>query len=559
MIARRPGAWQDLAGALLLGALLCAVWAMRDWTALSALHLPDTDDAVRLQQIRDWLAGQRFDDLAQHRLGAPPGLEMHWSRLPDLVPGAIVAMLTGAVGRHDADLVAVIAWPALLFAVALWLVARIARQVGATPGIALVLAALAYPATTVFLPGRIDHHGLQMVLVLALAHRLLATATLASGAAAGLAVATSLAIGLETAPLLAAAGGVLVIECVGGGERARMLGFGAALIVALLVGGVLLRTSGWDYPACDGFDRQLWRAATIAALAPLMLGLIGDRVHGRRRIVMAVSVCGVALAVALIASPACLEPYGAVDPLLARAWLSRVGEAQPLFGAPAGEAIGYAGLMCAGIAAGAVLAWRTRARGWAVLLALQVAALAVTLIQLRGAYAGALLAIPALATTVAVARRRGTLPLVAAWVASAGIVYPLLGKALAPRAAGGGAAGAACDRQAMLARLATLPSGRLLASIDLGAYALAETPHRVIAAPYHRNTAGNRALLAVLQAPLPVAARTIREWQVDYLALCPADLGKGADTLGAAIDVGGTPAWLVPVAGAPNLYRVRRP
>ena len=194
-----------------------------------------------------------------------------------------------------------------------------------------------------------------------------------------------------------------------------------------------------------------------------------------------------------------------------------------------------------------------------MLLAFQLAALAVTLVQLRAAYAGALLAAPALAAGIAAARQRGTPALIAAWVASAGIVYPMLGDRLASRPAGGGPAAAPCDRQAMLARLKALPAARLLASIDLGAYALAGTPHRVIAAPYHRNTAGNLALLAVAQAPLPAAERTLRAWQVDYLALCPADLGRGAGTLGATIRSGRAPAWLVPVSGAPHLYRVLRP
>ncbi|HWU96364.1 MAG TPA: hypothetical protein VN029_12260, partial [Sphingomonas sp.] len=66
--------------------VLSLAWTLRDWHDLAALRLPDTDDVVRLQQIRDWLAGQHFADLAQHRLGAAPGLEMHWSRLADLVP-----------------------------------------------------------------------------------------------------------------------------------------------------------------------------------------------------------------------------------------------------------------------------------------------------------------------------------------------------------------------------------------------------------------------------------------------------------------------------------------
>ena len=91
MDSARPRIWRDAALASAIALLLSAVWAIRDWTALSALHLPDTDDVVRLQQIRDWLGGQAFGDLAQHRLGLG-GVEMHWSRLPDLAPAAIIAL-----------------------------------------------------------------------------------------------------------------------------------------------------------------------------------------------------------------------------------------------------------------------------------------------------------------------------------------------------------------------------------------------------------------------------------------------------------------------------------
>jgi len=128
--------------AAVIALLLCVVWTMRDWAALSALHLPDTDDVVRLQQIRDWLGGQAFGDLAQHRLG-PGGLEMHWSRLPDLVPAAIIALLTPLTGPQGAELTAVIVWPALLFAAALALIGSIARALGTSGPTAIVVAALA--------------------------------------------------------------------------------------------------------------------------------------------------------------------------------------------------------------------------------------------------------------------------------------------------------------------------------------------------------------------------------------------------------------------------------
>jgi hypothetical protein len=558
MTARRPGLI-DPACALLLAVLLCAAWSVQGWPALAAFRLPDTDDVVRLQQIRDWLGGQAFGDLAQHRLGPAPGLEMHWSRLPDLVPALVIRLGAPLFGRHAAELAAVIAWPALLLAATLWLVARIARRAGAPAPVAMLVAALAFPASTLFAPGRIDHHGLQMVLALLLVERLLAPATRFTGAIAGLAVAASLAIGLETAPLLATGSAVLLLDWIAAreGAEARLLGFGAALVAALLLAGALLRTRGWDYPACDGFDRQLWQAASIMALVPLALALTSDWLETpRARLLAALALGGVAFGVALVRSPACLHPYGAVDPLLARAWLGGVGEAQPLLAAGPADAIGYAGLMLAGIAAAAVPAWRTRHRAWTVLLAFQVTALFVTFAQLRGAYAGALLAAPALAAMIGAARGRGTLPLLGAWIVSAGILYPLLGKAI-PQPVGVSAAAPPCDRAAALGRLDALPPGVLLTSIDLGAYALAATPHRILAAPYHRNTAGNRALLAVLQGSPAQAEATVRRQGINYLAFCPADLVGGG--FGGQLGQGHVPRWLAPLpAEGMRLYRVVR-
>src|SRR3569623_2707823 len=115
--------WKDLRTAVAISFALTLVWALRSWADLSALRLPDPDDMMRLQQIRDWLGGQRFADLTQYRLGYA-GTPMHWSRLPDLVPAAIIWSLEGPFGRHTAELAAVILWPASLFACAIALSGR---------------------------------------------------------------------------------------------------------------------------------------------------------------------------------------------------------------------------------------------------------------------------------------------------------------------------------------------------------------------------------------------------------------------------------------------------
>lgn len=562
----------DALVAILLACVLAAAWAFRDWHQLSALRLPDTDDAMRLQQIRDWLGGQRFNDLSQYRLGEAPGLAMHWSRLPDLVPGAIIALLTPWLGAHQAELVAVLTWPTLLFAAALFQVARIARAIGgrAVARTAAVVAAIAYPATTIFLPGRIDHHGLQVVLLLLVVRTLTSPPALGLGLTAGLAAAASLVTGMETAPLLAAAGLAMAGEWLFARHAAddRMMGFGIALGAGLLGASILFKTSQWGYPACDGFTATAWRGAVIAAFAPMLMALAArDFIRPAMRAMLALLVAGVIGAGVIAVAPQCLRPYAMVDPMLARLWLGKVGEAQSLFSAPLGVAIGYAGVMVAGIVATAWRLYVTRDYRWGALLIVQLAALGVTCFQLRGAYAGAILAAPALAAVIAAARRRGTAWLAAAWLASAGMLYPLAADALTPRQPVRAAAPSTgnCTSPEALAALAKLPPGRLLAPLDLGAYALAATRLDVVGAPYHRNNAGNLAVYHFFLGTSEDAAGVARRWQLGYVALCPDSFSElGNDAAGGRqmvnqLRAGRHPAWLDPVEAAPAglaLYRV---
>src|SRR5207248_897810 len=49
----------------------------------TAATLLDTDDAMRLAQLRGWLGGQGWFDLHQARIQPPEGYDTHWSRLID--------------------------------------------------------------------------------------------------------------------------------------------------------------------------------------------------------------------------------------------------------------------------------------------------------------------------------------------------------------------------------------------------------------------------------------------------------------------------------------------
>jgi hypothetical protein len=83
-----------------------------------------TDDAMRLVQIRDLLAGQGWFDLTQHRLDPPAGVAMHWSRLIDLPIAALIRAGELAMPRALAETVATIVWPVGLLLVFLAGLAR---------------------------------------------------------------------------------------------------------------------------------------------------------------------------------------------------------------------------------------------------------------------------------------------------------------------------------------------------------------------------------------------------------------------------------------------------
>ncbi|HLW92521.1 MAG TPA: hypothetical protein VKS78_14645, partial [Roseiarcus sp.] len=53
-------------------------------TVWSAGDFANTDDAMRMVEVRDWLAGQAWFDLHQYRLDPPGGVFMHWTRVLDV-------------------------------------------------------------------------------------------------------------------------------------------------------------------------------------------------------------------------------------------------------------------------------------------------------------------------------------------------------------------------------------------------------------------------------------------------------------------------------------------
>lgn len=573
--------WPVALLALGLVLLLSAAWTIKEWAALRHLRLPDNDDMMRLAEIRDWIGGQAFNDLMQHRLGPPGGASMHWSRLADAVPAAMILALTPLVGTHGAEVAMVIAWPALLFFCYLLLAARIADGLhgpGARP-IAVILAALAFPTISLFIPGRIDHHALQIVLMLALVDALLRAPSRATGAAMGLVVAASLAIGLESAPELVAVMAALGWLWLTGDARedGRALGFGIALAGATGLMLAFMHPTVWPREWCDGFTPASTSATLALAAGWGVLGLAGPRLRGvRPRLAIAALIgCGVAWSVSRTSMVCLAGPYDALTPFLKRVWMNNVSEARGLFVGQdtLGTIVAYGTLSLIGSALAVVQAigggWRARgAVAFAIVLAISAVA---AILQIRVTYILAGLA--AIPFAIAIAATRGApdrmLHRLLLWLLGAGVTYLAVSKQMdavfAQPVIAARTNVSRCTTAEPFLAIARQPRGLVVAPIDLGSYLIGMTPHRVWAASYHRNNRGNMASYRFFLAAPDRAGTVARRAGVDYVALCP-DVMQETElapyrpgSLVEALQAGRVPAWLepIPLPGSMLFFRVR--
>jgi hypothetical protein len=90
--------WRPLVLLFWLGTaiyLIWNAWGFPNAHGIQGFGLGDTDDNLRMMQVRAWLlGGQDWYDLRQYRLNPPDGLNVHWSRLVDL-PIAFIYVALG--------------------------------------------------------------------------------------------------------------------------------------------------------------------------------------------------------------------------------------------------------------------------------------------------------------------------------------------------------------------------------------------------------------------------------------------------------------------------------
>ncbi len=153
---------------LALAGLFVFFWATPAGIAdAMRLALQDSDDALRLMSVRDFLAGQSWFDMTQYRYLPPEGVSLHWSRLVDLPIAGWILGLTPFLGADMAERVTVAYWPLVLFLVYCGVIGWGAwRLFGArAAGFAIFIAGQIIVFHDLFGPARIDHHNVQVILV----------------------------------------------------------------------------------------------------------------------------------------------------------------------------------------------------------------------------------------------------------------------------------------------------------------------------------------------------------------------------------------------------------
>ena len=551
-----------------------------------------TDDAMRLVQVRDWIGGQGWFDLFQHRLD-PPGASMHWSRVVDVPLAALILLLRPLIGTHGAETVTLFLWPLLLFAAALGLVAAIAREMSGSVTTsqitAVVLAVLSAPALIHFRPGAIDHHNAQIVLLLAL---VLLTSQIEQSAVkaalGGLVASLSLAIGIEMLPAIAAIGlAVFGLFIWRGASVSRQIGaFGAALAASsLLLAPALLPLPSLALPVCDAFGGPVLLLVAGGGISLMIMAGI-DRLHSTLRLRLAT---GAASAIALVGAflslfAGCIaSPYAQLDPLVTSFWVDKVVEsislATMLQLAPQ-KVPGFYGfpLMTMGFAAAALIRSNPLGRfRWILGIMTLAALIGLSVWEMRGAAAASMVAAPMFAASLAIlwptlATGRSLILLAlavspASFAALGLSAKPLIDQVFKPQMTIAERDASTCQTVSDVASMTKLPKGRVMAPIDLGPMILADTDHAVFAAPYHRNNDGIVAMLKLMLAPGPTARQILSDRRVDYVVTCSAapeqDLVKLApDGLAARLGRGETPDFLEPLDLDPthkiSVWRVRR-
>lgn len=322
-----------LSSLLPIGTFLLIAIGLLAGDAVNGSTVQDIDDIARRLQIADLLRDGEWHDLTWPFLAMPEPYVSPWSRLVDLPYVLVTWLFQPALGQDAAFEIARFVVPLLWLIAYAWLAVRLIREIlGEQPSLPQIGAAAVATLFAVieFMPNRVDHHNVQIVLLLALCLGIVSKHRFA-GILVGVASVLSIAVGLECAPYIALAlAGVAIHAALAPNSTmvARLSLTGWSLLAFTLPAGLLLTGGALFQTQCDALSAPwasaLIAAGVIAAGAPIIWKRLGLHSPTAR---LGVLVAGalVVLGVLWTAFPEChAGPYTMINETAHTYWISNV-------------------------------------------------------------------------------------------------------------------------------------------------------------------------------------------------------------------------------------------
>ena len=564
--------WKTITFLVWIG--LCAWFIADKWHDIRWFGLGDTDDNMRIMQVRAWLHGQGWYDLRQHRLNPPLGANIHWSRLVDLPIAGLILGLRPFLDGAAAERWAVAIAPMLPYLLLLFSLALTARRLLGPTAYPLAFLALFFAGSTngMFMPERIDHHGWQLALLALSISAIADPKRVRGGLTLGISSALSLAIGLEMIIYLALAGAAMVLFWVDDrDERERLRAYAVSLCGGTALAFLIFASNDNWNAVCDALSPVWLSDALIGSALMFALAWVSPR-DWKPRLALAVGAGTIVLAFHALTWPHCLQRLEGVSPEVERLWLSHVKEARPVYrhgwriatliaALPVTGAIGWVltiwwrrrdrdllrrtiGAAVPGIAATLLLLWQTRTGPASQMMAAVGAAAIIWFLLPRFWTSGS-----------PVVRVLGAVLVV---IVGAGAAVPaVLNYIPEPKPSARdlqiGKANRLCGSLWGLRPVALQPKGVVFTFVDLGPRLITVTHHDSIAGPYHRNGQQIADVMNFWRGSAEQAHGLAEKYHANYVLSCPysstttifmAETPKG---FYAQLQRGRVPSWLTPV------------
>ena len=564
--------WKTITFLVWIG--LCAWFIADKWHDIRWFGLGDTDDNMRIMQVRAWLHGQGWYDLRQHRLNPPLGANIHWSRLVDLPIAGLILGLRPFLDGAAAERWAVAIAPLLPYLLLLFSLALTARRLLGPTAYPLAFLALFFAGSTngMFMPERIDHHGWQLALLALSISAIADPKRVRGGLTLGISSALSLAIGLEMIIYLALAGAAMVLFWVDDrDERERLRAYAVSLCGGTALAFLIFASNDNWNAVCDALSPVWLSDALIGSALMFALAWVSPR-DWKPRLALAVGAGTIVLAFHALTWPHCLQRLEGVSPEVERLWLSHVKEARPVYrhgwriatliaALPVTGAIGWVltiwwrrrdrdllrrtiGAAVPGIAATLLLLWQTRTGPASQMMAAVGAAAIIWFLLPRFWTSGS-----------PVVRVLGAVLVV---IVGAGAAVPaVLNYIPEPKPSARdlqiGKANRLCGSLWGLRPVALQPKGVVFTFVDLGPRLITVTHHDSIAGPYHRNGQQIADVMNFWRGSAEQAHGLAEKYHANYVLSCPysstttifmAETPKG---FYAQLQRGRVPSWLTPV------------